>query len=354
MVRKAIRRVPISEYRKKRVSVDAFCWIHAIASNCAYEIYNKLDTKKYINMFRNKINSLTKHGIVPIFVFDGDLIVAKQETSENRQNIRDKARVEMEMAIEEGDSHRARELVKRAIKIESWLVYEFLQELEKQDIEYIIAPYEADAQMAYLNRIGYVDHVMTEDSDLIVYGATSILFKFNGALLTESLGSFFADNLMEICILSGCDYLSSIKGIGLKKALKFYEKHGSVEELVKELQYKMDVPEGYIHRFHRAKLTFMHHIVYDPITKERKNYTHTDEDYEWLGSKEAKKHSMEPTCDAGYEVEVERHFHPGIDLQSIENRKNTVKKDEYAGCQGNVTIITVDSEEGYDILHSKL
>ena len=34
-------------------------------------------------------------------------------------------------------------------------------------VEYIIAPYEADAQLAYLDSINYIDIVCTEDSDLI-------------------------------------------------------------------------------------------------------------------------------------------------------------------------------------------
>lgn len=36
-------------------------------------------------------------------------------------------------------------------------------------VEVIVAPYEADAQMAYLANTGYVDAVITEDSDLLVY-----------------------------------------------------------------------------------------------------------------------------------------------------------------------------------------
>lgn len=37
-------------------------------------------------------------------------------------------------------------------------------------MECIVAPYEADAQMAYLALTGDVDAVLTEDSDLLTYG----------------------------------------------------------------------------------------------------------------------------------------------------------------------------------------
>ena len=32
--------------------------------------------------------------------------------------------------------------------------------------------------------------------------------------------------LLNLCILSGCDYLESIKGIGFKKAFKLIHEHG--------------------------------------------------------------------------------------------------------------------------------
>jgi 5'-3' exonuclease len=45
-----------------------------------------------------------------------------------------------------------------------------LQELKMQGVQFIVAPYEADAQMAYLARRGDVQLVITEDSDLMAYG----------------------------------------------------------------------------------------------------------------------------------------------------------------------------------------
>lgn len=41
-------------------------------------------------------------------------------------------------------------------------------------VECIVAPYEADAQLAYLSREGIVDLVITEDSDLLVFGCKQV------------------------------------------------------------------------------------------------------------------------------------------------------------------------------------
>jgi exonuclease-1 len=49
-----------------------------------------------------------------------------------------------------------------------------LQALKAAAVQFIVAPYEADAQMAYLARRGDVHAVITEDSDLLVYGCPRV------------------------------------------------------------------------------------------------------------------------------------------------------------------------------------
>ena len=70
-----------------------------------------------------------------------------------------------------------------------------VQECRRIGVECIVAPYEADAQLAYLEKEGIVDLVITEDSDLLVFGCKRVLFKMddvgNGNLIDlerDSLG----------------------------------------------------------------------------------------------------------------------------------------------------------------------
>jgi len=42
--------------------------------------------------------------------------------------------------------------------------------LRQAGIKYMVAPYESDAQLALLSKEGLVDVVISEDSDLLVYG----------------------------------------------------------------------------------------------------------------------------------------------------------------------------------------
>ena len=54
--------------------------------------------------------------------------------------------------------------------------------LKELEIEFIVAPYEADAQMAYMVKENIADFAISEDSDLVAYGCPKILMKldFNG------------------------------------------------------------------------------------------------------------------------------------------------------------------------------
>ena len=50
------------------------------------------------------------------------------------------------------------------------MIEAFINLLQEKNIDYIVAPYEADAQLAYLSINDLVSCVLTEDSDLLVYG----------------------------------------------------------------------------------------------------------------------------------------------------------------------------------------
>ena len=92
--------------------------------------------------------------------------------------------------------------------------------LKNKKIEFYIAPYEADAQLAYLYKTNRVQLVITEDSDLLVFGVNKCFYKMdnegNGIEInlnkldkvTElDFSNFKNDMFLKTCIMSGCDYL---------------------------------------------------------------------------------------------------------------------------------------------------
>jgi exonuclease 1 len=181
------------------------------------------------------------------------------------------------------------------------LTTNFIQALRAEGIQYVVAPYEADAQLAYLERVGLVDGIITEDSDLLVFGCKTVLFKLDAvsstvacisrsdfASLTTSESGIsllgWSDvQFRAMAILSGCDYLPSIAGIGLKTAWSLLRKHKTVEHVLRMLRFegKKEVPKQYLLAFKLAEKVFLHQRVYDPATERLVNMTPIPEGDVW-------------------------------------------------------------------------
>ena len=61
-------------------------------------------------------------------------------------------------------------MLTRTIRVTQDIICEALTVLRLKNIEYLVAPYETDSQLSKLWVDGHVDYVITEDSDLILYG----------------------------------------------------------------------------------------------------------------------------------------------------------------------------------------
>jgi hypothetical protein len=150
-----------------------------------------------------------------------------------------------------------------------------------EGVEVMRAPYEADAQLAYLARHEDVHCIVTEDSDLVAYGCPRVLFKLDRGsgegLLVEknslwsisemgfSLRGFDERMLLEMCILCGVDYLDSPRGLGIKTANRLISKLKDGMRVIKHLKVNeraIKVPVGYEASFQQALATFRHQRVW--------------------------------------------------------------------------------------------
>ncbi|CBZ30910.1 putative DNA repair protein RAD2 [Leishmania mexicana MHOM/GT/2001/U1103] len=109
--------------------------------------------------------------------------------------------------------------------------FELLNVVELLDccgVPYVLSPAEADAQCAFLARCGLVDAVFTEDSDVLVHGATTVLRGFfaqsKNVVAYEqthlSACGITKTVLVALASLLGCDYTEGVCGIGLVGALE--------------------------------------------------------------------------------------------------------------------------------------
>lgn len=142
--------------------------------------------------------------------------------------------------------------------------------------------------MCYLNKLGIAEYIITEDSDLILFGCKKVLFKLqlNGScLLLEadklhlsmncSLEKYSLEKFRHMCILSGCDYIDSLPGIGLARACKFImmtEENDISKSLFKLPTYlkmkQLTVTDEYIEGVLKAEATFKYMYVYDPLARK--------------------------------------------------------------------------------------
>ena len=65
------------------------------------------------------------------------------------------------------------------------MIFMVIDYLIHRKVHYIVAPYEADSQLAYLYHNNHVNFIISEDSDMIAYNCFQLIKKFraNGECL---------------------------------------------------------------------------------------------------------------------------------------------------------------------------
>lgn len=227
----------------------------------------------------HRVRLLQHHGVVPYIVFDGDYLPSKAITEKDRAKKREDSKKLGLQLQRAGKVSQAYLELQKAIDVTPEMARQFIEELKKAGIQYVVAPYEADAQLVYLERQGIISAILSDDSDLLVFGAKCLLTKLEQygdcieinksdfcACKEVSLTGFSDVEFRQMAILSGCDYLKSINGMGLKTAHRLVRKHKTVEKVVRMLQFdgKFSVPKNYLEEFRQADRTFLHQWVFCP------------------------------------------------------------------------------------------
>ncbi|XP_045148774.1 exonuclease 1 isoform X2 [Echinops telfairi] len=284
-IKEASEPIHVRKYKGEVVAVDTYCWLHKGAIACAEKLVKGEPTDKYVGFCMKLVNMLLSHGIKPILVFDGCTLPSKKEVEKSRRQRRQASLLKGKQLLREGKLSEARECFTRAINITHAMAHKVIQAARSQGVDCLVAPYEADAQLAYLNKAGIVQAIITEDSDLLAFGCKKVILKMdqlgNGLEIDQArLGMckqlrdmFTEEKFRYMCILSGCDYLSSLRGIGLAKACKLLRlaNNPDIVKVIKKighyLKMNIKVPDDYIKGFIQANNTFLYQLVFDPIKR---------------------------------------------------------------------------------------
>jgi len=272
----------LRKFAGQTIGVDAYGWLHRGTVSCAIDLALGKSTSKYIDFAMSRVRMLLHFGITPYLVFDGDHLPSKGRTERERAKRRkDSKELGLDL-LKLGKTAQAHLELQKAIDVTPEMAALLIQELKKAGIQYVVAPYEADSQLAYLEKKGMIRGILSEDSDLLVFGARVLITKLDQhgdcimirrddftACREISLVGWSDQEFRRMAIMGGCDYLANIEKMGLKTAYRLIRKHKTIERVVKAVQFdsKFKVPASYLEDFFRAELTFLHQWVYCPVEK---------------------------------------------------------------------------------------
>lgn len=263
----------ISTFNSKKVAIDASIYLYK--SKVCYGDF-------WMQTFVTFICSLRRYNIHPIFIFDTNIVPEKlnerkeralkkeslstkvytlQQSIDNfhRTSIIDSTLLDLSSKcapsrfLSTSSSFNINAVQASVDKLKQQIVsitptdITFIKKLlECMSIPFYDAPFESETSCSDICKRGLVDAVMTEDSDIFVYGTPLSACKYNysDSMCTTVLFSDILKELeltetefVEFCILCGSDYNKNIPKIGPKKSYDLIRKFKSIDNI------KQNIPD---------------------------------------------------------------------------------------------------------------
>ncbi len=267
-----IKKVNEDDLKGKVIAIDISILLYqvviAIRNSGADMFNNQGEISSHILGLFNKTYNLLKMGITPIYVFDGKPPQFKLNTINNRKESKQKANEKFNSEINEEEKIK---YFKRTVYISKIQVEECIELLEIMGVPYIIAPEEADSQCAELVKSGIADGVLTEDMDIMTFGANKIyrnLTSYNKETLEISMSDVLTtlnvnyEQFIELCLLFGCDYCDRLNDMKPELIYKYFSKNKSLVNTINDIKkdgYKVENFDDY--------QQYKNYFMNAPITK---------------------------------------------------------------------------------------
>ncbi|KAL7719364.1 Flap endonuclease [Entamoeba marina] len=273
----SMKEAKINQYFGRIIAIDASITVYQfIAAVRDAEGATMVDefgetTSHIIGTFYRTIKLLSI-GIKPVFVFDGKPPEMKSDELQKRTDRAKEAAKQLEQAKEDGDLELQKKLTKRTSRMTKEQSNEVKKLLELMGVPCIEASCEAEGTCAELVKKGKCYGTATEDMDALTLGSKIVLRKFTGGdkdpireidldRALQEMG-FTMDMFIDLCILLGCDYCDTIKGIGPVRAFELIRNYKSIEEILKHIdKNKYKVPDTF--KYKEARELFVKPDVND-------------------------------------------------------------------------------------------
>lgn len=298
--------IHISHFAYMRVAIDISLYMYKYKSICG---------DRWMSAFLNLVSCLRRNEIHCVFIYDGPAPPEKEAEQAKRRE--EKAKLtsiveELEFAMDiyhqTGEIQKClRELYdKRRDKPKSLLsnpkglgidmiwVENRVRERRSQIIDispedfentkklfdilqvpYYTAPIEAEKMCAGLCVMGFVDAVLSEDSDVLAYGAPLFLSKIDtkadtctriiyNEVLTQS--TLTSESFLDFCIMCGTDYNPNIYKVGPHTAFKYLLEYKNIEGIRDAKLPKVDIT---VLKHNRVRELFTFQENYNEIIEPR-------------------------------------------------------------------------------------
>jgi flap endonuclease-1 len=260
----AITEISIEALKGKTICIDSSILLYKYR-------YTYTSDNFHILGFLHKINEFHTYGIKPIFVFDGKPPDAKRETLNKRREKNTKLKEQLQSLKEkmvtpefihtdsDSDTEESdrKEINKKISILEKNIKtvnkthsQEVIELLKNIGISFFESPSEAEQSCVFLQTNGDADYILTEDTDSLTFGGTKILFTNKNTYFLCSLDKVLEgfqlnhDEFIDLCILCGCDYTTTIPKVGPVTALQIIKEHRSIENFIKN-NTKYTIPEEF-------------------------------------------------------------------------------------------------------------
>jgi flap endonuclease-1 len=253
VIKDTMKKMTFDKLRGSIIGVDFSLFLYRF-------VYNKNNP---VECFLRQIHLFFRHKILPVYVIDGDAPLEKKSALDKRAHKRQKLYDNIANLLEKQVDNNSpttnsrlnseiTKLERRCVVFSQKQVQDILYFFELLGIPVIRENEEADFILAKLSAANKIDYILSDDSDVLAFGAKKVLKNF--CIKEEKCELYEMDSILatlgvsmqkfvDICILCGCDYTTKIRNMNCGKSLQLILLWGSIEEVAKNTEYNIDLEQ---------------------------------------------------------------------------------------------------------------
>ena len=132
------------------------------------------------------------------------------------------------------------------------------------NIPVYVALGDADALLSRLSYDKQCDFVISGDMDMLTFGCDRMvkierngIYEFEKNMIIKDLGFTSFEQFIDMCVLSGCDYVKYTPNIKLEDSRKYILQYGTIQNILNVTDLKLSHFLQYLDDYEKAKLVFI-------------------------------------------------------------------------------------------------